>query len=723
MMPDKINNPPPGKSEHLLAEFAPLTYEEWYKTAVQSLKGRPFSKIISSTYEGINLQPIYRVPDTADLPHLDTLPGEFPYLRGTKADGGLNEPWLIAQEIAYSTPEQFNEALRHDLQRGQTAVNLIPDRPTRDGVDPNQAVIDDIGRKGVSLATTADLAAALAGVNLSQTPIFIRSGTAVLPLAALLLAYAQQSGVDMAELRGSLEADPLGELARRGRLPISLSNAFDEITTLISWTRQQAPNLKAITVHSYPYANSGGTAVHELAFTLAAGVEYIRAMQSRDLDIEVIARQMNFAFNLGSDFFMEIAKLRAARLLWAQIVHAFGGSEEAGKMNLHGRTTRFNKSTADAYVNMLRITTEALAGAVAGVDSLHTAPFNEESEPPDEFSRRIARNAQIILQEEANLTQLIDPAGGSWYVEYLTDQIAQRTWRLFQEVERKGGLYEALLAGFPQGLVAATAKKRSTNLARRKDVLVGINMYANPNETPQPVNKTDYTTLAQQRITQIKTYRNQQELEIIANLTTANRQSPISRLQVVNLQSHDCKSSISAAQSGVTLGQLTTALRANYPTNDYPTVRPLPWHRAAEPFEQLRLAADSAPQRPRIFLANMGPLRQHKARADFARRFFKVGGFEIVYPDGFDAPGDAAQAVLAGGAPAVVICGTDDVYPAIIPPLVTKIKKAQPEIIIILAGYPEDQIETYKTAGVDAFIYLGADCYALNRWLQEQMGL
>ncbi len=467
-----------AENDPLFADFSPSTYAEWLAAAEASLKGKPFAKLISQTYEGITLQPIYRAEDIADLPHLDSLPGQFPYLRGTRAAGYLQQPWLIAQEMAYGTPAEFNAALRHDLARGQTAVNLIPDRPSREGVNPDERA----GRGGVSLSSVADLAAALEGVNLAETPIFVRSGSGALPLAALLLAYVKQSGDDLAALRGSLEADPLGELARRGTLPLPLDKAFDELALLVEGLTTLAPNLDAITVHGYPYANGGASAVQELAFVLATAVATARALQERNLDVDAIAGSMQFAFSIGGDFFMEIAKLRAARLLWAQVVRAFGGGETAQKLVLHGRTLRHNKTLTDAYVNMLRVTTEAFAAAVGGVDSLHVAPFDEEAGPPDEFSRRIARNVQIILQEEANQTKLIDPAGGSWYIEWLTDQVAQRAWALFQEVERQGGMVAALQSGWVQEQVAQTAAARAQNLATRKDVLVGTNLYANPDE-------------------------------------------------------------------------------------------------------------------------------------------------------------------------------------------------------------------------------------------------
>ncbi len=672
----------------LFADFPTPSYEEWLAAAEASLKGKPFEELISQTYEGITLQPIYRVEDIADVPYLDGQPGQFPYLRGTEAAGYLQQPWLIAQEIAYGTPTQFNAALQHDLARGQTAVNLIPDAPSRVGSDPDERA----GQDGVSLVTAADFATALEGVDLVQTPIFVRSGSGVLPLAALLLASVKQSGGDVTALRGSLEADPLGEWVQAGALSLPIDKAFDELAMLVQETAVLAPNLDVITVHGYPYANGGANAVQELAFVLGTAVTTIRALQERGLDVNTITHSMQFAFSIGGDFFMEIAKLRAARRLWAQVVAAFDGDAAGQKMMLHGRTARHNKTFTDAYVNMLRVTTEAFAAAVGGVNSLHVAPFDEEAGAPDEFSRRIARNVQVILQEEANLTKLIDPAGGAYFVEWLTDQMAQRAWVLFQDVERQDGMTEALRTGWVQEQVAETAVSRAENLATRQDVLVGTNQYANSEEGIE-----------------IGDWR----LEIDAR----NPQPTIHNSQFTI---HNFQSLISAAEAGATLGQITTALRADYPTNQ-PSIQPIPAQRAAEPFEQLRAAAKAAPEQFRIFLANMGPLRQHKARADFARDFFAVGGFASTYPAGLETVETAVAAATADGAPAVVICSTDETYPDIVPPLAQALKAARPGLAVILAGYPKGYVEDFKAAGVDQFIYLGADCLAANQWLHEMV--
>ena len=698
-------------------EFPAPSFDVWQQAAVDSLKGRPFDKLITSTWEGILLQPLYRREDTADIAAAGTIPGAPPYLRGSAAAGYLVHPWAIAQELAYGTPEAFNRALRFDLEHGQTVANLLLDRPTRAGKDPDAAQPGEVGRGGLSLASVEDVAAALNGVDPAVVPLTIRAGTAALPLLALLVAHMRRAGRPAADLHGCLEDDPLGVLAHEGAIPLSLSRAYDEMAQITLWAEHHAPRLQTVAVHTYPYHNAGANAVQELAFALATGVAYLRAMQRRDVDVNVAARHMRFDFAVGGNFFMEIAKLRAARLLWSQAVAAFGGDDDAQKMRIHARTSRRNKTAVDPYVNMLRVTTEALAAAVGGVESLHVAPYDEPARPPDEFSRRIARNAQVILREEAHLTAVIDPAGGSYAVEVLTDRLARDAWALFQEIEGVGGMAEAIKDGFAQSRIAAIAGRRAANLATRRDVLVGANQFANPKEPAPLADETDYAAIHRERAAQMAQYRTHDDptvhaaaLERLAEMVAAPAETMV-------------ETAVAAAAAGATLGEITRALRLN--DSARPTIVPVSLARAAEPFEALRRQAAAYTvahaHPPRVFLANLGPPRQHKARADFVQGFFEVGGFEIITNNGFPDAETAAAAALASGAPAVVICSTDETYPELVPPLVKALRKKARDVTIILAGRPTDQLEALKKAGVDEFIYLGADCAALNEWLIERV--
>lgn len=301
--------------------------------------------------------------------------------------------------------------------------------------------------------------------------------------------------------------DPLGQLARDGRLPRDLDGIHDVMAQLTAWAQANAPQLQTITVQGNPYHNGGASATQELAFALATAVEYLRAMQARGLSVDDAAPRFRFALSIGSNFFMEIARLRAARLLWAKIVQAFGGNAESQKMRIHARTSAWNQTVYDPHVNLLRGTTEAFSAVVGGCDSLHISPFDELVRVPDDFSRRVARNTHTVLSEETHITHTVDPAGGSWYVETLTDAVARQTWAIFQEVEKQGGMTKTLLAGWPQSQIADTAAKRAANIAKRKDIFVGTNMYPNMKETRIEPASVDAWAVQTERTTSINQFR------------------------------------------------------------------------------------------------------------------------------------------------------------------------------------------------------------------------
>ena len=697
------------------SEFPPTPYEEWRKVVDKFLKGAPFEKrLITKTYEDIDLQPMYRREDVAGLPHLDSLPGFAPYLRGTSPLGYVTQSWDVAQELPYATPAAFNEALRADMSRGQNAVNLVLDHPTLSGVDADQAEAAQVGKGGLSISSVADLARALDGVDLETTPIYIQASASALTFTALLAALVNQQGKSLAKVRGAVGMDPLSQLARDGHLSRDLDGIYGVMAQLTTWAVANAPQLQTITVQGHPYHNGGASTTQELAFALATAVEYIRAMQNRGLNIDDIAPRIRFSLSVGTNFFMEIARLRAARLLWAKIVKAFGGSDESQKMSLHARTSSWNQTVYDPHVNLLRATTEAFSSAVGGCDSLHISPFDELLRTPDEFSRRIARNTHTVLREESHITRTVDPAGGSWYVENLTDSVGRKAWALFQEIEKQGGMVKALEAGAPQKQVADTAAKRAANIAKRKDIFVGSNMYPNLKETRLEPEAVDFAARQAERAAALNQYR-----------ASANAGQKQAALDTLAQGGNKVEAAIQAALAGATLGEIAQAARADAKAGV--TITPICAYRGAQAFETLREAAEAfvarTGQRPQVFLATMGPLTQHKGRADFSTAFLAVGGIETIYPAGFETADEAADAALASGAPAVVICSTDPTYPELVPPLAQKLKQANPGLIVLLAGYTADHVEAFKAAGVDDFIHLVANCQSLLSTLQKKMGV
>jgi len=723
-----------GSAAPRFTEFPTTGYDEWRAAAEAALKGGSFEKrLITKTHEGIALQPMYRAEDVAGLPHIGSLPGFAPFARGTQVLGYKHAPWEVSQELANATPESFNQALRADLERGQTAVNMRLDLATLLGEDADATEPGRVGKGGLSVSCLGDVTEALAGIDLGQAPIFIQTGASGLPLLAMVLAMLEKQSRSAAKLRGCVGDDPLGELAGSGRLPRSLSGAYEDLAQLARWAAVNAPELRTVLVRGHPYHDGGGNAVQELAFAFATGVEYLRELQARGVSVDQAAPRVLFAFSLGSNLFMEIAKLRAARILWAKIVAAFDGSEDAQKMHIHTRTSGWNKTLYDSNVNMLRATTEAFSGVLGGCDSLHIGPKDEIACVPSDFSRRVARNTHTVLREEAGLTRAVDPAGGSWYVENLTDTLARKTWELFQDVEKQGGMAKALGAGFPQKQVAAVSDQRAKAYAQRRDIFVGTNMYPNPTDDPLTPEPIDHAALQQQRTTALKAFRQSTDADARRDaLEKLTKATPDQRITTA----------VTAAAAGATLNDLWKALATGEQSD--PVITPVAIKRGAEPFEDLRRRSEVFAERtgglPKVFLANMGPIPQHKARADFSCSFLEVGAFEVIGNEGFETTDQAVQAAIASGAKAVVICSTDKTYPDLVPDLVKGLKSAkgdtvelsggmalsggvEQDIVVLIAGYPADHVEAFKAAGVDDFIHIRANCYELLTKLQNQMGV
>jgi methylmalonyl-CoA mutase len=703
------------------SEFSPATYDEWRAVAEQLLKGAPFEKkMVTRTYEGIDLQPIYS-PETPRKSAMDLdVPGIAPYRRGTESTGYISHPWLVAQETAYVSPTDANRALRSDLQRGQNAVYLRLDRPSRLGLDADNADPLMIGDGGISICSPADLAAALEGIDLATTPVFIEADVAGPAMCAMLATLAEQSGLPLSHLRGAVACDPLGLLLTYGSLPVSLNTALDRMHIAAAWASQNAPSLRVIAVQGRAYHDAGANAVQELTFAVATGIEYVRAMLIRGMDIENAAGQVWFSLCSGTDFFMEIAKLRAARLLWATAVKAFGGSETVQKMSLHVRTSVFTTTTVDPYVNMLRTTTEAFAAAIGGCDSMHVGGFDEAIRPPDEFSRRIARNTQIILQSEAHLPKVIDPAGGSWYVESLTDEVATRSWRLIQEIEAAGGIAAAILKGDIQNQVRTVASKRADGAARRKDAIVGVTSYANPAEVLLKGSDEELAETRAQRVRDVRGFRTHRD--------SSDSAAAIGRIPARVKAKPDglMPALIDAAQHGATLGEMLQAIPTQpdeVPVSS-PPLAPVRLSMEIEALRHAMAAAAGRNGRPlRVFLATMGSLSQHKARADFSAGFFAVAGCEVVTPSGFDSPEEAAKAACESEAEIAVLCSTDETYPVLVAPFCSAVKKLRSEMTIVLAGCPQEQLEMFRAAGVDEFIHIRANVLEILQTLLAKNGV
>lgn len=689
--------------EKLFTEFPIPSYEDWKKGAEALLKGAPFDKkMLTKTPEGIVLQPIYNQSDVAVEP---SMPGFGNYVRGIDASGYKATPWEISQSVYASEASDFNAKVLDALNKGQPSIELEFDERTCEGLDADASDSSKVGKDGLSVSLESELKEALKDVELGAVQLNVFAGIATPAIAAMLYDIAGDK-----KLSGGFYFDPIGELAAKGKLGCTLKCAFERMFAVSDYNAKNQPSMGSIGVNTLCYSESGASAVEELGAAFATAVAYIRAMLEKGMDIDTVAPLIRFRLSLGSNFFTEIAKIRAARAVWSRIVEEFGGNAQSRKMRISARTTRFNKTVFDPYVNMLRTTTEAFAGVLGGVESMTVAPFDEIVRKPDEFSMRIARNQQIILQQECNLCDVVDPAGGSYFVENLTLAIAQKAWEFFSAIEEKGGIIEALKSGFVQDAIEATSQGRKKLYDTRRSVVVGTNSYANLAEKPLEKGECKCAEFSAKRAKEVSDKRK----IVDANFKGMSGEALL-------------KAMASAAKSGASVQNLCEEM-CTCKCAEKPSVKPLNIHRAIEHFEALRNASQAFKEKtgaaPKIFLATMGPLVQHKARADFIRGFFQVGGFDVIYPKGFDSAEAAAKAFADSGAKYAVICSTDATYPELVPAVAKALKEAVKDSTVLLAGVPAPEFaEAYKAAGLDGDISIKSNNYETLKQFLTVLGV
>lgn len=689
-------------------EFPPVDYDQWREAVEADLKGAPFDKkLVTHTYEGIDIRPIYAPKDFPGGSDPYGFPGLPPFVRGSRPLGAALTGVDLRQEHAHPDLAATNQAILSDLAGGVTSLLLRLDLTACSGRDVDQgAEKNPADSTGLLAYAVDDLDAALDDVHLDMVGVALESGAAFLPASALLTALWKRRGIAPEEARGAFNADPLAVLAREGELPQEPEVALSLLGDLAQWTSQNCTGVTAVAVDTSPYHHAGATAAQDLAFGLATGVAYLRAMTDAGLDIDAAAGQILLRMSLGTHHFLAIAKLRAARRLWWQVVEACGGTESAGAPQIHARTSDRVLTRRDPYVNILRNSVGAFAACIGGADVVTSVPFDQAVGLPDESSRRVARNTVHILQEEAHSHRVVDPSGGSWFLETITDQLAEEAWSIFQEVERRGGMLAVLQCGWVAEQIDSAYSPRAKDIASRKEGITGVSEF--PNITEQHLSRTP--------------------LDNDALRVAASRRVQVARNQGKQLEFASAESKTAAASeaaaAGATIGQLATAL--GFHTSPV-QIEPLEARSFAEPFEELRDATDlwqaTQGQRPRVFLANMGPVAHHTARAMYAKNFFEAGGFEVVTNDGFQEDADAAaDSFRESGASIGVICSSDKLYPKLVPRVAGELKAAGARSVV-LAGNPGEHQSAWRDAGVDRFIFMKCDVLATLRELLQEEGV
>lgn len=657
------------------AEFPPATVEQWRAIVDKGLKGVPFEKkLVTKLYEGIAVQPLYTANDWPAAGDPSGFPGFSPFTRGGHASGAGTQGWEILTEHVLPDRELANKAILADLMKGATAIDLQFDRPEKPGM-----IID----------TLDDLDEVLKEILPDLVPLSLDAGQDAVATAAMLAAFWHRRAVAPSDARGAFDIDPIGTLATTGSLPESLEHALARLAELATWTSARYPNVTAIEVDSSAYYEAGANEAQDLAVAMSTGVAYLNALTDSGMALDTALRQITFTMAVGCDQFLSIAKLRAARRLWARVAEACGAAESSRTMKLRARTARRIMSQRDPWVNMLRTTVAGFAAGAGGADSVTVMPFDAVLGISDDFARRIARNTQILLKEEAYVSQVTDPAGGSWYVETLTDQLAQAAWKAFQSIEGRGGIVAVLQDGSLSAEIAASWAERRKNIARRKDSLTGTSEF--PNISEKPLERPAATFHPKPR--------------------PAKDESLVS---------------IDDAVKAFEAGQSLAAVSVNLASGEPVRITPLPQHRVHEDFEALRDAADrhkaAAGEWPKIFLANMGTVAQHTARSTFAKNFFEAGGIEALGNDGFLEPKAAAEAFRKSGATMAILCAIDTLYETGTAPFAAALKEAG-VAYLFQAGNPGTHKDDYERAGVDEFISIGVDVVAVLKSALARLGV
>jgi methylmalonyl-CoA mutase len=667
----------------LAGVFEPPSLDDWRRAAEASLKGRPLDRLTVRTHEGIAIGPLFTAADAAADPGY---PGLAPHTRGRTALGPGAGGWSVAPEIVHPDPETAARWAAEELGRGADSILLAVGRAVRTA-DGELAAADG---DGVHLGTLADAARLVEVLAASDAALHLEAGGATPALAALLAAAARR-GSGPGRLHGGLCFDPLASLARDGVLTAGLEGAYDQLAELAVWAARHAPGLRTAGVDTLPYHLAGASAVEELAWGLASAVHALRELEPRGVEPDAACRALVVRFAIGRDLFVEAAKLRAWRRLWSRAAGACGVAEPDRPGLLHAVASPRGLTTRDPWVNMLRTTVGAFAAAVGGADVVTVLPFDRAVGPPDELARRMATNSQTILREESHLGRVVDPGGGSWYLEWLTEELAAAAWRRFQGVEARGGMATVLLDGSLAAELAELQAARDRALATRRDPITGVSSYPDLAERP----------LERRPATVTRPAAGGAATEELARLHVAARAR--------RLDGRLIEAAVAAAAAGAGVGRIAAALGG---AADPTRLEPLPRRREADAIERLRDACDvwleEQGSRPRIFLANLGPVADHKARAAFAVGFFEAGGIEALDNPGFATPAEAAAAFAGSGAGMAVICSSDERYPEVVPELAAALEAAGARTVL-LAGRPGEHEEAWRAAGVTGFVHIGSD--------------
>ncbi len=677
------------------AEFSPATLQAWRQAAGEV---PPWL-----SYEGIAHRIAHTAAD-AQVPHQGGLPGLPPFLGGPYATMFAQKPWTVRQYAGFSTAEKTNEFYRKALAAGQQGLSVAFDLATHRGYDSDhERVAGDVGMAGVAIDSIADMRVLFAGIPLDKVSVSMTMNGAVLPILALYIAAAAEQGVAPAKLSGTIQNDILKEFMVRNTYIYPPGPSMRIVRDIFAWCGEQMPKFNSISVSGYHIHEAGASADLELAYTLADGLEYLRTGIAAGLDVDKLAGRMSFFFAVGMNFFTEICKLRAARLLWSKIVHAFGAKDaKSMALRTHCQTSGWSLAAQDPYNNVVRTCIEALAAVLGGTQSLHTNALDEAIALPTEFSARIARNTQLIIQEESHVTHIADPLAGSHYVEWLTDQLARKAWTLIQEVEALGGMTKAIEAGLPKLRIEEAAARRQAAIDAGHETIVGVNKYQPSKPEPLDILSIDNSAVRTAQIARLQELKRTRDATKVQHALTALTEGARGTANLLEL-------AVQAVQLGATVGEVSMALEVVFGrhTASPRTVAGV-YAAAGKSMDQLREAQEKTREflakhgrRPRLLVAKMGQDGHDRGARVIASAFADMG-FDVDIGPLFQTPAEVCKQAIEND---VHVCGISTLaggHKTLVPELVQLLKAQGRGDILVVAGgvIPEQDCHTLRQAGV-----------------------
>lgn len=687
--------------------------DKWRDLAESELRGRPIKDLTWQTLEGIEVQPIYTADDTVDLAHMGSIPGEAPYTRGVKATMYAGRPWTIRQYAGFSTAEESNAFYRRALAAGQQGVSVAFDLATHRGYDSDHARVEgDVGKAGVAIDSVEDMKILFDGIPLDQVSVSMTMNGAVIPILASFIVAGQEQGHDQSVLSGTIQNDILKEFMVRNTYVYPPEPSMRIIADIIEYTSDYMPKFNSISISGYHMQEAGANLVQELAFTLADGREYVRAAIARGMDVDKFAGRLSFFFAIGMNFFMEAAKLRAARLLWSRIMEEFEPKNPKSSMlRTHCQTSGVSLQEQDPYNNVIRTAYEAMSAVLGGTQSLHTNALDEAIALPTENSSRIARNTQLILQEETGVTNVVDPLAGSYYVEKLTADLADAAWKLIEEVENMGGMTKAVGSGMPKLRIEEAAATRQAGIDRGTEVIVGVNKYRRDSEDPIDILDIDNAAVRDSQIARLETIK--------AKRDEASCDGALAELSRRAAESGNLlEAAIEAARARATVGEISMAMEKTFGRHRAEVKTLAGVYGAAYEgdagFAAIQKSveefAEAEGRRPRMLVVKMGQDGHDRGAKVIATAFADIG-FDVDVGPLFQTPAEAAQDAVDNDVHVIGISSQAAGHKTLAPQLVTALKDAGAEDILVICGgvIPQQDYQFLYDAGVKAIFGPGTN--------------